>query len=206
VDGRPVLRGLTVGDPPEAWERAGFAVDGDRLAIDGVTIRLLGDGGPRGIVSWELDHPNPRAADGLVHDDVGAPARPADHPNGAALVDHLVARTPDVERTTDALAELGVTVRRTVDGVRGDADRRYRFFLLGTCVLELIGPVVPTGRDPARFVGLALATYDLDATAAWLGDACDDPHDAVQPGRRIATVRHRELGISVPLAFLTPRP
>jgi hypothetical protein len=34
--------------------------------------------------------------------------------------------------------------------------------------------------------------------------ACNPPKDAVQPGRRIATLRTRELGLSVPIAFMTP--
>jgi hypothetical protein len=30
--------------------------------------------------------------------------------------------------------------------------------------------------------------------------------DAVQPGRRIATLRHRDVGMSVATAFMTPEP
>jgi hypothetical protein len=29
------------------------------------------------------------------------------------------------------------------------------------------------------------------------------PKSAVQPGRRIATLRHKQLGLSVPLAFMS---
>jgi hypothetical protein len=47
-------------------------------------------------------------------------------------------------------------------------------------------------------------TSDLDALAARLGDKLGPIRDAVQPGRRIATLR-REAGSSVPIAFMTPR-
>ena len=47
---------------------------------------------------------------------------------------------------------------------------------------------------------------DLDATAEWLGDRVGTPKDAVQPGRRIATLRHRDLGLGLPVAIMTPHP
>ncbi len=55
-----------------------------------------------------------------------------------------------------------------------------------------------------RFWGLTLVVSDLDAAAARLGSRLGAVKDAVQPGRRIATVR-REAGLSVPLALMTPR-
>ena len=62
------------------------------------------------------------------------------------------------------------------------------------------------GRDrPAFFWGLALLAPDLDATVASLGDWVGEARDAVQPGRRIATLR-RGAGLAVPIALITPRP
>lgn len=204
-DGRS-LRGLVVGDDPAAWRSLGFSVEGDRCTVGGVTLRFVGDRGDRGVLAWSLAPPVPEPVDGLAHDDVGAPARSAHHPNGARLVDHLVVGSTDVERTTAALAAIGVTPRRTVAGLGGHDGTVFRFFLLGTCLLELIGPSRPTGSGaPARFRGLAFVVDDLDATAAGLGEWCGPPHDAVQPGRRIASLRHEEAGIGVPVAFLTPR-
>jgi hypothetical protein len=51
---------------------------------------------------------------------------------------------------------------------------------------------------------VTLVSDDLDATAAVLGERLGAVRDAVQPGRRIATVR-REAGLGTPLAFMTPR-
>jgi len=51
---------------------------------------------------------------------------------------------------------------------------------------------------------LALECDDLDLAAHRLGEALGTVKDAVQPGRRIATVRTKELGISVPIALMSP--
>ncbi len=50
-----------------------------------------------------------------------------------------------------------------------------------------------------------MVVADLDACVRELGPLLGAPHDAVQPGRRIATVR-REAGMPTALAFMTPRP
>ena len=77
------------------------------------------------------------------------------------------------------------------------------FFRLGRPILELIGPAAPAGTEPARFYGVAFTVEDLDATTALLGDRLGGVKDAVQPGRRIATLR-REAGAGIPLAFMSP--
>lgn len=203
VDGIPRLQGLQIGDDPDAWHAAGFAVDGDRFSAGGVTIELTGADGPRGLLAWSLEHPEPFSVDGLSHVETIRPGSPAEHRNGASAVDHVVVSTPNVQRTTDALDRLGITPRRTVQGGRG-RDLVYRFFLLGTCLLEVIGPREPSGDDPARFAGIAFTAPDLRTVADVTG-AAGAARDAVQPGRRIVSLGHRQLGISVPVAFLTPR-
>ena len=57
---------------------------------------------------------------------------------------------------------------------------------------------------PAWFWGLVINVEDLDAAAVRIGpDGLGAVSDAVQPGRRIATVR-AELGLGVPVALMTP--
>jgi hypothetical protein len=52
--------------------------------------------------------------------------------------------------------------------------------------------------------GLALVVDDLDAACARLGkELVGDLRDAVQPGRRIATLRPAA-GIGIPVALMTP--
>ena len=51
--------------------------------------------------------------------------------------------------------------------------------------------------------GISFLVADLDATAAFLGDLLGTPRDAVQPGRRIATLG-REAGLGPAIAFMSP--
>ncbi|MEX1177116.1 MAG: hypothetical protein WEB09_01520 [Nitriliruptor sp.] len=200
------LTGLVVGDDPAAWTAMGMPVVGDRATVDGVTIRLVGADGPRGVLGWELDPPVDHALDGLAAADAtGHPADADGVPTGrrdaVVALDHVVVATPDVERTTAAVNALGIEPRRTVDAARGDDGVRYRFWSLGTCLLELIGPTEPAGDGPATFGGLAFTAPDLRA----FGDVASHPRPAIQPGREIVTVRTRELDVSVPVAILSPR-
>jgi hypothetical protein len=202
------LTGLVVGDDAAAWRDLGLPVVGDRLTVGGVTLRLAGSDGARGVLGWQLDPPVRDVVDGLSPADaIGPTDVPADRTtngSGDAVValDHLVVATPDVDRTTAALAAVGLTHRRTVDAPHGDIGVRYRFLLLGTCVLELVGPAEPAGTAPAIFGGLAFTAPDLDVFTEVTGP----PRAAIQPGRRIVTLRTEQHDVSVPIAILTPRP
>jgi hypothetical protein len=198
------LTTLDVADDPATWERLGFAVGPDGACrVGAVTVRLLGAGAGHGIVGWRLDGAD-AAIDGLPV--AGAPTAaadaPADHPNGARKVDHVVVTTPDLDRTFAALAAAGLELRRVREA--GAPDRRLRqgFYRVGEALLEVVGP---SGRDgPAAFWGLVVVVDDLDALAARLRHDLGTIRDAVQPGRRIATVRG-SAGSSVALAFMSPR-
>jgi hypothetical protein len=126
--------------------------------------------------------------------------RPGGHPNGVTHIDHLVVLTPDLDRTTAALAALGIDARRTREAGPG---RLQRFFRLGQAILELVGPVEARRGGPARFYGLAFTVADIDATADHLAGRISPPKPAVQPGRRIATLRAGD-DVSVPVAFMSP--
>jgi hypothetical protein len=193
---RPELDELVVGDPPEAWQALGFTVVGGVVPIGGVRIRPTGEG--EGITGWSLR--------GLAAADVGGlrpapssapPPDPVEHPLGAVAVDHVVALTPDFDATLEALRGAGLDYRATRDAGGGF---RQGFFVLGPCLLELGGPA---DGEP-RLWGLTLVVADLDAAAARLEDRLGRVKDAVQPGRRIATLSEHA-GLSVPVALMTPR-
>ena len=113
----------------------------------------------------------------------------------------MVVTTPDLDRTVAALERAGLEARRTRDTGR----MRQVFFRLGDPILEVVGPPEPSGDGAARFFGLALTVSDLEATATALGEHLGEVKEAVQPGRRIATLR-RTAGCTTALAFMSPPP
>ncbi len=203
------LASLVVGDEPSAWIAAGFTVQGRDCRVGAVRVSLMGADGRRGILGWSfrgLAEPVGRL-DGLA---VGpaepAPAgEPPPHPNGVIELDHLVLLTPDQDRTVSALADIGLVVRRVreVPEGLGAGPATQTFFRMGRPILELVAPVEP-GDGPCRFFGLAFDVADLDALPGRFGERLGTVKQAVQPGRRIATLRTRELDISTPIAFMTP--
>jgi Glyoxalase/Bleomycin resistance protein/Dioxygenase superfamily len=201
----PELLALDVAAEPGAWSSLGFAVDDDGVcAVDGVAIRLGRSG--RRISGWSLtEAPAGVEIDGLRTTEATPPAGAPTHPNGTTAIDHLVVMSPDPERTIAALAEHGVTPRSRRHTDQYGPPFTQTFFRIGRPILELIGPDDPAGADPARFYGIAFTVRDLDATAAALDERLGAVKDAVQPGRRIATLR-REAGAGVPLAFMSPEP
>ena len=203
------LDALDVGDPVSAWADAGFTVHrhelaGDEVVIGTVRIRCLGDGD--GHDRWRLrTDRDVTDVDGIATTTTQeAPPAPVEHPNRVVRIDHVVLRSPDLDRTTEALGGLGLDLRRIRDVGSGERAFQQRFFRLGEVILELVGPARPGGDGPCRIWGYALVSEDIDASAAVLGDRCSPPKEAVQPGRRIATIRTEALGIGPTLALMTP--
>jgi hypothetical protein len=134
---------------------------------------------------------------------------PPEHPNGAVGLDHVVVTTADFDRTAAALGAAAMPLRRIRTAWQGERSFRQGFRRLGPAILEVVEISSPpaTPRDePAHFWGLVVIVSDIDALAERLGpDRCGEPTDAVQPGRRIATLK-RAGGLSMPVAFMTPDP
>ena len=199
---RPTLDELVIADEPGPWERLGFSVDRDLLTIGATRLRLVGRGAGSGIVSWSLRGLRSTQLDGLATErsDAALPGA-ATHPNGAQAIDHVVVSTPDFDRTVRALQDAGIDLRRTrpADDVR---PMRMAFFRVGEALLELVEQRdAPDPEAAASFWGLVVAVADLEAAVASLGEHAGAVHDAVQTGRRIATVR-RSAGISPALALM----
>jgi len=203
---------ILVGDPPEGWAAAGFAVDDDGTArIGTVRVRLVGRDGGKRILGWSLrDAPPARLADGRLDGlpttaSTAAPVSNGHHPNGALCLDHVVLLSPDLPRTARAIEALGIEQRGERETDTYGAPMRQIFFRLGEVIVELVGGTEPGEGEPG-FFGLAITVSDLDAAASLLGERLGSAKDAVQEGRRIATLRHRDLGMSVPIALMSPEP
>jgi len=208
----PALDELTVADSPDAWRDCGFEVDGDACALGEVRIRFAPAEGKRGLVGWSLRGVDSTDLDGLptTASDASPPGEASEHPNRITAIDHVVAISSDLDRTVAALQAAGLDLRRVREEPTPAGAPRQAFFHLGAAILEVVQePPEATERHggdrPAFFWGLAFVAPDLERTVAHLGeDRVSEIRDAVQPGRRIATLR-RGAGLSVPVALMSPR-
>ena len=195
------IASLLVADPPELWSELGFVVDDRACWISSIRHELGAPG--KGVVAWAL-----RGLDSLAgfpsSERVPPRSQPTpDHPNGVIALDHVVVSTPDFTRTVDAFESAGIRLRRTRDTGSAERPMKQGFFRMGETILELVGSPSAVAPGPERFYGLAFTVADLDTTAAFLGSRLRPSKNAVQAGRRIATL-DRAVGSTVPLAFMSP--
>ena len=163
-----------------------------------------------GIVGWSLRDAASAELDGLptTLSERPLPAPAPAHPNGVLAIDHVVAASPDLDRSVAALQAAGLDLRRVREEPTPAGAPRQAFFRLGDEILELIQEPEQVieragGREhEARFWGLALLVEDLERTVERLAPHIGEVRAAVQPGRRIATVR-RSAGLAVPLALMS---
>lgn len=206
----PTIDELTVADAPDAWRAIGFEVDGDSCVIGDVRIRLVGGALGKGLIGWSLRDIEASDFDGLttVRSERRTPPERPVHGNGITSLDHVVAITPALDRTVAVLRDAGFDLRRIREEPTPAGAPRQAFFRLGANILEVVQEppeaIARAGGDhPAFFWGLAFVAPDLEETVAGLGDRVSEIRPAVQPGRRIATLR-RSAGLSLPVALMTP--
>jgi hypothetical protein len=195
----PAARELVIADDRAAWSALGFAPGHDgAFTLGGLVVRLAGRAAGRGVVAVGVEGLAAERPDGLpvvalrgAAADESTPRESSAHPNGALAIDHLVAFTDDLDRTAGALVAAGGDLRRR--GGPPELPAPMAFIRFGELIVELA-----EAGGPVRFWGLTVTVADLDALAGPLLGAA---RPAVQPGRRIATVRP-EAGLSVALAFM----
>jgi len=207
---QPTVDELFIAAGPDPWAAAGFEVDGDVCEVGRVRLQL--EGGPgRGITAWSVRGLNELDLDGLdTRPSEAPPAAGGTHPNGTLSIDHLVVITPDLDRTSGVLQDAGFDLRRLREGETPGGSRRQAFFRMGELILEVVD--APAGTKlaadpggPARLWGISFLVADLATPAAALGESLGEPRDAVQPGRRIATVA-TAAGLGPAVAFMTSGP
>jgi hypothetical protein len=210
VAAQPTVDELFIAAAPEPWVAAGFEVDADVCEVGTVRLRL--EGGPgRGITAWSVRDLGEHDLDGLDTRASEAPAAAGGvHPNGTLSIDHLVVISPELDRTTAVLQGAGLELRRLREGDTPGGSRRQAFFRMGELILEVVeappgSNIAVDASGPARLWGISFLVADLDTPAAVLGESLGEPRDAVQPGRRIATVA-TAAGLGPAVAFMTPGP
>lgn len=201
----PALVALDVAGPPEPWVELGLTVADGVAQLGEVTLRF-GKAG-EGVVGWALQGiEGPADLDGLATvwlPEPVTPNHPVDHPLGATAVDHVVVATPDPARTFACFISAGLELKRERAGGTEQRPLRQGFFRHGEATIEVVGPPEGAGDGAASIWGITLVVADLAAAAERLGEErCGAPRDAVQPGRRIATVR-RAAGLPVAVALMS---
>lgn len=201
-----VLAEIRLAADPARWADCGFTVE---RAADGAATCTIGlvrlafvdpGEGPAGIRSLGLaggPEPLPATVDGLGLHVAEPPAQPGRHPNGAIAIDHVAVLCPDLDRTIDAVVDgLGIPLKR----IREAGAVRQAFFRLGAPILELVRA---PGVEVPQLWGLVASLEDFDTAVERYGDRLTDVKAAVQPGRRIATVR-TEVGLGTAVALMSP--
>jgi hypothetical protein len=199
---------LTVGGDAARWRALGLTVGADGLVPFLFTSLRIVDGDP-GIHGWALSgvDVSRRDVDGLPTTVVDAPQPTlAEHPNGAIELDHLVVLTGSLERTCAAIEDAtGAPLKRVRD--LGATRQGFHRVGRGGLVVEVVERR-EIDEDRASFWGLVINVADLNAAVGLAGPALvGAPKEAVQPGRRIATVRHEAgLGLAVAMMSVPGRP
>jgi catechol 2,3-dioxygenase-like lactoylglutathione lyase family enzyme len=204
---------LTIADKPGHWAALGFDVADEECQIGRVRLRFVDPSVASkhpGILAWSLRDLAGTELDGLptTISERLLPAPAPTHPNGVLTIDHVVAISPDLERSIAAMQDAGLDLRRVREQPTPAGAPRQAFFRLGHEILELVQePVEVLARHadtdrPVQFWGLALLVEDLDRCVEQLTPHVSDVRPAVQPGRRIATVR-RSAGLAVPIALMS---
>jgi len=209
-DPEPRIEELQLSVDLSAWVAAGLAPEGATCAAQIGATRLAFEppsGGSGAISGWTLRGVGSADLDGLPTTLVGASPPPAPGTDAALRVDHIVVFTPRLERTIGAFEAAGIRCRRIREVGPADQQLRQAFFRFGEVIAELAEvPEEQAGPEgAARFWGLTLAVADLERLVADLGERVGAIKDAVQPGRRIATIRKRA-GLGVPVALISPEP
>jgi hypothetical protein len=209
---KPTIDELVLADEPERWTALGFTVVDGCCRLGRVRLCLAGSEAGRGMVSWSLRAIADVECDGLptILSRSPVPTASPAHPNGVLAIDHVVAMSPMLDRSVRALQAAGLDLRSIREQPTPAGAPRQAFFRLGAEILEVVQePDYAVEREggparPARLWGLALTVEDLDRTVADLGPLVAAIRTAVQPGRRIATLR-RSAGIAIPVALMSPR-
>ena len=199
---------LTIVGDIDTWRSLGLsATDDGLIPLFGTALRIVSPDAedvPAGIVGWALsgiDEATTSIA-GLTTTVVEqlAPIF-ATHSLGARSIDHVVVMTGDLEQTTgDVALATGCELKR----IREVGKIRQGFHRIGRggLIVEVVQHE-DDDRSAAEFWGLVIIVEDLDEACAQLGaDRVGEPKDAVQPGRRIATIRS-SVGLGTAVALMS---
>ena len=197
---------LTIAGDAQTWRSIGLTVTEDGvIPFFGTGLKIVEPAGPEesGIVGWGLSGIDPvRSIAGLRSEvvEAGAPVF-ADHALGAVELDHVVIMTSNLDMVSSSVAgATGCELKRTRE--LGVITQGFHRIGRGGLIVEIVQHP-DYDRGESEFWGLVINVSDLDAACELLGpERVSEPKDAVQSGRRIATIRS-EVGLGTAVALMT---
>lgn len=203
------LQRIVIGDDPGSWRSAGFSVLDNEMVFGKTVVELAGTANGRGVLGWAIEGVTsniesitsiaPSGTTLAVEQRTGL-----DNTNAVFAIDHVVIETGDLDRTVAAFTEVGMKERRQGQMTTPLGERRQSFLWAGRVIIEIVAPVTADPNVAMRVWGLALVSANLATTSHVLAENMSEPRDAVQPGRKIATIDTSALDISVPLVVMSP--
>jgi hypothetical protein len=193
-----------VGGDPLKWQRIGCEVASDgRIPMLFCSLMVSLDA-PDGLAAWGISGIDSAITeiDGITTVPV-EPMTPVlcDHPNGGTELDHVVVMTNSLDRTCTAITEAtGAPLKRIRD--LGSMRQGFHRIGRGGLIVEVVERPEIT-ETTASLWGVVINVADLDHAVGMIGeDLIGAAKDAVQPGRRIATVR-TEAGLGTAVALMS---
>ena len=203
------LQRIVIGDDPDSWRSAGFSVLDNEMVFGKTVVELAGTANGRGVLGWAIEGVTsniesitsiaPSGTTLAVEQRTGL-----DNTNAVFAIDHVVIETGDLDRTVAAFTEVGIKERRQGQMTTSLGERRQSFLWAGRVIIEIVAPVTADPNVAMRVWGLALVSANLATTSHVLAENMSEPRNAVQPGRKIATIDTSALDISVPLVVMSP--
>ena len=204
----------------EPWHRLGFSSfsvgQPDGLSVSCISIAGLGfrflpeiaepSASGSYATGWTVrsDDATTHSVDGVATRVIAElqPVPELTHQFAVTAIDHVVITTGSLERTCGAITDqLGLPLKRIRDAGHGV---RQGFHRAGSLILEIVERPDLAPETSAEIWGVVFVVDDLDSAIAWLGpDAIGAPRDAVQHGRRIASIK-KEVGLGLPVALMSP--
>jgi hypothetical protein len=204
----------------EPWHRLGFSSfsvgQPDGLSVSCISIAGLGfrflpeiaepSASGSYATGWTVrsDDATTHSVDGVATRVIAElqPVPELTHQFAVTAIDHVVITTGSLERTCGAITDqLGLPLKRIRDAGHGV---RQGFHRAGSLILEIVERPDLAPETSAEIWGVVFVVDDLDSAIAWLGpDAIGAPRDAVQNGRRIASVK-KDVGLGLPVALMSP--